>query len=66
MVYLVRLLFLTLGLAVASGSTATAQTVPAGACLLEDGRWCWPIPPTEYGQECTCQTPEGPFTGLTQ
>ncbi len=42
---------------------ALAQSVPRGACLLPDGRWCWPINPVRYGETCTCATPEGPRDG---
>lgn len=45
---------------------AVAQPVPEGACLLPDERWCWPSLPTRYGEDCTCETPEGTLTGVTQ
>ncbi|WP_432817255.1 hypothetical protein [Sulfitobacter sp. JB4-11] len=62
-------IFLALGLGgfVALATAALSQEVPAGACMLPTGEWCWPIAPLSYGDPCECEMPDGTFvSGIVQ
>jgi hypothetical protein len=58
----IQAILLVLSLATAAASWAQ----PRGACVLPDGRWCWPDMPASAGSDCVCQTSTGAVTGRIQ